>query len=204
MRDQIENTEFTQADVVKALKCPDSFAFFGDDEEMFTTWSLGPVIVHRDSGLLDQSNAASLRKLLASMPDLADDYRTTECNHWAVGWVNHLSYRVVDSDGKPTKVARIIKGWFDYLKNVYPIADESDYSNREIEAEWDNVKDACEYALRNSDITVTNDVVSKVLDLLNEKNPSGLENTDDNGYYPDSDQLIDCLNELGYLAKEGN
>ena len=122
----------TPDEIEKALRKPSNFGWFGDDDDdMFVTWSLGPVIEHRDSDVLDRANAEALRRYLAEFPELADDWKITSCNHWAVGHVDHISYRVVDGDGKPTRIARILKAWFAYLSDVYPVADEDLYTEME-------------------------------------------------------------------------
>lgn len=123
-----------------ALERPGSFGLWREHpryDEMFQTWSLGPVIETRDSDVLDRANAEALRRHLATDPTLADDWYLTEANHWAVGWVTHLSFRVVDPDGTPSRMARVVREWFDALAD-YPIANESLHSEMECEAaeEW--------------------------------------------------------------------
>lgn len=120
----------------EALERPGSFGLSSDHEhanEMFKTWSLGPVIEHRDSGTLDKANAEALRRHLASDPTLADDYCETGASHWAVGWVTHLSFRVLDEDGELTRIARVMREWSDMLAE-YPVANESLWSEMETEA----------------------------------------------------------------------
>jgi hypothetical protein len=80
--------------------------------------------------VLDKSNAVALRRHLASDPTLADDYYMTKCNHWAVGWVIHLSFRVLDENRELTRMARVVREWFDGLAD-YPVADESLFSEME-------------------------------------------------------------------------
>jgi hypothetical protein len=125
-------------EIEKALRQPDNFGWFGDND-MFVTWALGPVIEHRDSDVLDRANAKALRNYLAEFPEIEGDWKITSCNHWAVGHVDHLSYRVVDGDGKPTRIARIVKAWFEYLRDVHPVADEdllSETENEEANRVW--------------------------------------------------------------------
>lgn len=198
-----KEVEFSDEDIKKALRRPNDFGMYDEEGKFFKTWALGPVIVHRDSGLTDQSNAACLLKMLEAEKDIADDWEVTEANHWAVGWVKHLSYRVIDSDGKPTKVAKLLKAWFDALAD-YPIADEHDLGERQMQAEWDNVKDACLWVRnRKSDFEATDENVNKVLDWLNRRHPCGLEASDDQGFYPDSDEMKECFAEFGWLETEG-
>lgn len=119
-----------------ALERPGSFGLSSSHEhytDMFVTWALGPVIETRDSDTLEKSNARALREYLAKDRTLAKDWCETECNHWAVGYVTHLSFRVVDRRGNPTRIARVLREWFDALAD-YPVANESLYSEMETEA----------------------------------------------------------------------
>jgi hypothetical protein len=131
MRLNLDEVTVTPNDVKKALARVPDFGYSGE-LPLFDTWSLGPTIEHRESDVLDRSNAKALREYLATLPELTDDWEITDCNHWAVGWVKHLSYRVVDADGKPSRMAGIVKAWFAALRD-YPIADENLYSEMEDE-----------------------------------------------------------------------
>lgn len=121
------DVDITEKDIKEALKEPTSFAYFGSrgESQMFITWSLGPVFRTRDSEVIAQSNARILIKKLESDPTLKDEWTITGCSHWACGWVDHLSFRVLDNDNKPTRIFRVIKGWFEDLQD-YSIADEDD------------------------------------------------------------------------------
>jgi hypothetical protein len=138
----LDEAEVSEEDTREALRRPNDFGYMGDNDQMFVTWALGPVIRHRDSDCLQESNAAALEKHLESDPTLADDWTITGCGHWAVGWVDHLSYRAVEADGKTaTRIARVLRAWFAALDD-YPIADEDDFSRREQE-EADRVWQDC-------------------------------------------------------------
>ena len=131
-----DTDEQTAKWIREALEHPGSFGLSSEHEhydDMFKTWSLGPVIETRDSDTLEKSNARALREYLAKDRTLKRDWCETECNHWAVGWVTHLSFRVIDRRGNPTRIARVLREWFDSLSD-YPIADESLYSEMEREA----------------------------------------------------------------------
>ena len=174
----------------QSLKRPADFAYFGEDqEEMFKTWSLGPVIEHRDSGLLDRANAKALLGFLKSDPSLGSDYKVTECNHWAVGWVRHLSFRALDGQGEPTRIAAILSAWFTSLKEEYPIANDEIYSEMESEATYDNVASAGESLARRKGYTLPDEWVGLVMDWFDSNDSSALENTDDQGGYPSDEQL---------------
>ena len=92
-------TEIDDARVRELLKRPSDFGYSGDIEGMFETWTLGPVIEHRDSDILTKANRKALEQWLESDSSLSSEYQITGANHWAVGWVDHLSYRVLDDRG---------------------------------------------------------------------------------------------------------
>lgn len=123
----------------KALTPPDSFAYFGGDDEMFATWSLGPMIESRDSPIIDKANAQSIKDTLREDASLSEDWRITECSHWAVGWVNHLSFRVIDESGSVSRVARIIKELYNRLE-TYSVLDDELLCDMELEATLWNIK----------------------------------------------------------------
>ncbi len=119
-----------------ALQRPGSFGLWSEHPhyaDMFVTWALGPVIETRDSDTLERCNARALREYLAKDRTLAKDWCETEAGHWAVGHVTHLSFRVIDRRGNPTRIARVLREWFDALSD-YPVANESLYSEMETEA----------------------------------------------------------------------
>lgn len=132
-RKDLDRVEFDADDIKKALRRPDSFGMFSSAdhyEDMFKTWSLGPVILTRDSEALERSNAFVLKRELAKFPEWAEQWYIFDANHWAVGWVEHLSFQVIDEKGEPTDVAKWIKSWFDSLSD-YPVADEFHFSELE-------------------------------------------------------------------------
>jgi hypothetical protein len=147
----LDDEDLTEKEITDALQRPRDFGYFNDvDDGMFVTWSLGPIIETRDSDCLERCNAEALRRYLATMPELADDWRITPCSHWAVGHVDHLSYRVI-KDGKASKMARIVKAWFHYLDKVHPVADEdllTEMEHEEAQEVWERCysdKDRLEY-----------------------------------------------------------
>lgn len=201
-----EPPDLTPDEIDKALARPDSFGYFGgkDDEadgvRMFDTWALGPVIEHRDSGLLDKSNAAVLKRELEKRPEWEDDWRITPCNHWAVGWVDHLSYRVIESEEYPTvtPIARFLKEWFRYLREEYPIADEDHWSMLEMEAtgEWlsqEGPREASALGFKLPD-----DWYGRVTDWWDAHDSSALESCDDQGACPSRDQWRAAFEGCGF------
>ena len=201
-----ELPDLDKKEIEELLDYPSDFGYFGDNEELFKTWTLGPVVVHRDSGILDQSNAKALKHYLKQIEDLEETYEFIECNHWAVGWVEHLTYKVIDENDKPTKIARIVKAWFDYLKDEYPVADDDLYSEMELEATYDNIDREIDYMFHKDMIKCTKeelaDIKCKVYNWFGENNDSALENVDDQGGCPSEEEFIECFTSLGVFNAE--
>jgi hypothetical protein len=201
-----ELPDLDKKEIEELLDYPSDFGYFGDNKELFKTWTLGPVVVHRDSGLLDQSNSKALKNYLNEIVDLEDSYEFIECNHWAVGWVEHLTYKVIDENNKPTKIAKIVKAWFDYLKNDYSVADDDLYSEMEWKATDDNVDREIDYMFRRDMIKCTEEelanIKSKIYEWFGENNDNALENIDDQGGCPSEEEFIECFKDLGVLNAE--
>jgi hypothetical protein len=189
----------TEREIEKALERPRSFGYAGDQEGMFETWSLGPIIRTRDSDLREQSNADALIKHLESDSTLADDWRITGASHWAVGWVDHLSFRVVEADGKtPTRIARVLKEWSDALAS-YPVADESDLSRREYEATLENIESAGRRMVVEA---APEDWPARAFGWFWDHDQRAVEARDGGGGYPSDEQMRACLRALGWLDEE--
>lgn len=152
---------------------------------------------HRDSGLLDQSSASAIEQALQPFVEVEDPDVVSESHrHWAVGWVDGFSVRVF-RDGGITEAFRKYHELAEAMDN-YPILDESDYSERETEATFGNLTDAA-WQL-NDEYDLPEDWESDVYDWLSENDPVAVENTDDQGGYPDEDQLRAAFGALEYRA----
>lgn len=95
----------TQTDISEALRIPSDFGYSGD-LPIGESWSLGPMILNRDSGPLEQANAQSVRTAFTERFGAEGEdngWVVTRCNHWAVGWVEHLSFRAIDGNGGPSE-----------------------------------------------------------------------------------------------------
>lgn len=134
--------------VTAAQRCltrPESFAYFGD-LPLFESWGYSGIGQSRDSETAERSN---YRRIFEDMGKLFPD-EDTETNmlswvtdfrasHWAVGWVESIVVRVLydaDEDITPqniTSAFRHIAGIARYLRDDYPLYDESDYSALEYE-----------------------------------------------------------------------
>ena len=155
---------------------------------------------HRDSGLLDQSNAEQIRKALEPFTEGDDpDVVEEDHHHWAVGWIRGVSLRVYRR-GKITKAFRTFHSLMESLA-AYPILDESDYSEREYEASYENIEHAA-WSLKR-EYVLPGDWQSQVFDWLNDNRPNSLENgADDQGGWPDDDDLQAAFDALGFERLE--
>jgi hypothetical protein len=173
----------------------DSFVWFRKSD--LTKPEMWTVIYthHRDSGLLDQSNAAVISKAMLPFTEYCDpDVVFESHSHWAVGHVDGFSIRVFKR-GRVTKAFRVYHELAVSMEG-YPILDEADYSQRELEATLFNLKDAS-WSVRN-DFQLPDGWESEVYDWLADNDPNELENRDDQGGYPTEMALRDCFRQLGY------
>lgn len=129
MFNRLTPREPTNKEIIDVLQRPSHFAYYGGNKEMFVTWSLGPIIRHRDSDILQQSNADALERMLRDDRSLDDDWSVERLSHFAVGWIERLSFRAIDEHGQPTRIFKLLLGWHDMLEE-HPVADEDDYSMR--------------------------------------------------------------------------
>jgi len=154
---------------------------------------------HRDSGLLDQSNAEVIRKAMLPFTDTEEpDVVFESHSHWAVGSIDGFSIRVF-------RHGQITDAFTKYHKLVermtnYPILDEADYSNREYEATVENIGSAA-WKLRH-DYELPDGWQEEVYSWLSENRYSAIENSDDQGGYPSEDELTEAFEALGYEQLE--
>ncbi len=173
----------------------DSFVWFrADDLDDADNWAV-LYTHHRDSGLLDQSNAAVISKELAPFTEGDDpDVVFESHSHWAVGHVDGFSVRVF-RDGHITDAFRRYHQLAEAMAE-YPILDESDYSERELEATVENIGEAA-WRLKG-DYDLPDDWQYEVYSWLSENEPSEIENVDDQGGYPSEESLRRAFDGLGF------
>ena len=155
---------------------------------------------NRDSGLLDQSNAAVISKTMQPFSEGDDpDVVFESHHHWAVGHVDGFSVKVFN-DGQITEAFRTYHALAERMAE-YPILDESDYSERECNATFENIGDAA-WRLKD-DFDLPDEWQSDVFDWLSDRRSNSLENRDDQGGYPREDDLEAAFAALGYQRTEG-
>jgi hypothetical protein len=154
---------------------------------------------HRDSGLLDQSNAAAIAQVLAPFADADDPDVVFESHaHWAVGHVDGFSIRVFKS-------GNITPGFQRYHELTisladYPVLDEDDYSQREYEATLENIPIVA-WRLKD-EYELPEDWVGQVYSWFSEHDCTAIENCDDQGGYPSEEQLVDAFAALGFAPND--
>jgi hypothetical protein len=150
---------------------------------------------NRDSGLLDLSNAAVIGKTLQRFVHAVDSDVVPESHyHWACGWIAGYSIRVFKR-GRITRAFRKYQELSDRLA-VYPILDEADYSDREYKATLANIPDAAWKLKYEYDLPQHWE--SDVYHWLSDNDPGAIESRDDQGGYPNEDQLRAAFDALGY------
>jgi hypothetical protein len=147
---------------------------------------------HRDSGLLDQSNAAAIEKALEAFDGDAVAQRHS---HWAVGWMEGYVIRVFDQDGNVTAAFRRYCKLRAKLSD-YPILDETDFSQREYDATLENIAEAGRRFVADD---APGDWAVEAFSWFWECNQHAVENRDDQGGYPSDDEMKECLSALGWL-----
>ena len=175
----------------------DSFVWFRADE--LDDAETGAVIYthHRDSGLLDQSNASVMSKALGPFTEGDDpDVVFESHHHWAVGHIAGFSVRVY-RDGEITEAFRRYHELAERMAD-YPVLDEEDYSRREYEATVENIADAA-WQLKG-EYGLPDDWQYEVYGWLSENEPNEIENRDDQGGYPSEDALQRAFEDLGFQA----
>ena len=155
---------------------------------------------HRDSGLLDQSNASVIAKALAPFTD--DDIPTVVMeshNHWAVGYIDGFSIRVFDNRNQITEAFRAYHHLAEQMA-IYPILDEEDYSERELDAAIENITNAA-WRLKD-DYELPEGWEWEAYHWLSENESGEIENRDDQGGYPSEEALRRAFHALGHVCTE--
>lgn len=155
---------------------------------------------NRDSGLMDQSNAAVIDKALEPFCGGDDpDCRAESHNHWACGYVDGYAIRVRGSDGELTPA------WLAWCELQcaladYPLLDDSDYSERQYESALESIRLEGRSLVKDG---VPEGWESEVWSWLANNDPSELEDDgQDQGPYPSRESVESALEALGYLEIE--
>lgn len=200
---ELSQVDIPKQTVTEALTLPDHFWLRADNKEDYrqpgATWSLGPVILTRDSSTIEKSNAAVLEKDLERLTEMRvfkdEDWEIVRCDHWAVGWVEHVSFRAIDDEGLPSLVFRYLEAWFKSLREEWPIADEEHYCNLRFEEFEETVK--WEYSGLVSDDAPDDWAEQLAHELIEVAEPGSREEL-----WVEENVVIDALKMRGWLEEE--
>lgn len=150
---------------------------------------------HRDSGLLDQSNAQAIE---AALEPFARDVIAESHRHWAVGWVDGFSIRV----HRRSRITKAFRTYYELAVRManYPVLDDTDYYAREYEATCENIADAA-WKLKH-EYELPENWVGQTFDWLANFDCDAIESDDDRGGYPSEDQLRAAFYGLGFQQLE--
>jgi len=150
---------------------------------------------HRDSGLIDQSNASVIEKALEPFTEGDDpDVVFEQHFHWAVGHIDGFSVRVYRNG----EVTEAFKTYHELRERTadYPVLDDEDYSRREYEATLQNIRDTAWRLKREFDLSENWE--GDVYGWLSENCSRAVENIDDRGGCPSEDELKTAFAALVY------
>ena len=150
---------------------------------------------HRDSDLLDQSNAEVIAEAMEKFTKGDDPDVVFESHfHWAVGHVDGFSVRVY----RRGRITKAFRTWHQLQERLadYPVLDEGDYSAREYEATLKNIVDAAWRLKRQYNLPRAWE--GRVYRWLSDHEEDAIENQDDRGGYPSEEALQRAFVALGY------
>ena len=154
---------------------------------------------NRDSGLLDQSNADAIAEAMEPFTEGDDpDVVMESHDHWAVGHVDGFSIRVY-RNGEITEAFKTYHNLMEQMDG-YPVLNEEDYSNRELEATLENIS-AAAWRVKH-DYELPDGWESEVFSWFWDDRQSAVENRDDRGGYPEEGDLRAAFDALGYERVE--
>ena len=154
---------------------------------------------NRDSGLLDQSNEQAINERLEEYADGEDpDVVFERHSHWAVGHVDGFSIRAFRPDGSITPAFEELCKLQECLDD-YPLLDDSDYSERELDATLENYRS--EIGHYRSDLP--DGWESEVYRYFSDNGEDRyIENRDDQGGWAPREALVEALIEIGLLEPD--
>jgi hypothetical protein len=154
---------------------------------------------NRDSALLAQSNADAINEAMEPFADGDDPDLVIESHsHWACGHIDGFSIRVYRNG----EITDAFKSYHELSEQIaeYPILDEEDYSERELEATLENIDDAAWRVKQEYDLP--DGWESEVYSWLSDNRQGAVENRDDVGGYPEEDDLRAAFDALRYTPNE--
>lgn len=174
------------------------FVWYRDDIADAASWAV-IYTHHRDSGLLDRSNASVIARAMEQFADGDDpDVVMESHNHWAVGHIDGFSIRVF----KGSQITDAFRKYHELAEAMacYPTLDEEDYGSREYEATVENIVDAA-WRLKD-DFELPEDWQYEAYGWLSDNDCGEIENSDDQGGYPSGSALRNAFGALGFRQLE--
>lgn len=145
---------------------------------------------NRDSGLLDNSN---FDIALETLGGESDNVQVHRFGHWACGW-----FELILINPTATEIVKQAEDMLNALSD-YPVLDDSDYCKREYDATIENIIDSAKW---NGDTEITEEQAYDVYSWFEDNNQSALDNNDDNGGYPDKDEIVTALKALNLYSED--
>lgn len=156
-----------RAIVAPWLERPDSFAPLDHDwqdrlDSGLWSWPIG--VASRDSGALQRANARAILAALAkSGPEYDEathtgDWQLVKSSHWAVGYVDELTIRLLDDAGELTGALRTLLDLHRALED-YPVLDDDLLADEEHQDRLDTIEfgywpDAASLTRRDAELVV--------------------------------------------------
>jgi len=166
------------------------------------TWIVGPVILTRDSDLIEESNCAALKKALEKLaeekPELSGMWSIQTHTHWVCGWVEQLCFQLIDEKGTLTPFYQWLYEWYARLDD-YPVADEKDLNEREYAATISNIGGEGWGLLNGKEPEEWEHTVYR---WFRDNDERAIENCDGEGGYPSREQMTKALRALGWLEED--
>lgn len=155
------------------------------DSERYWLWN----IECRDSGLVAQSNADAIRAEMLKLPGVYEESHS----HWAVGHTECLVVPVYRKDMKTLTKAFLKACELQARLDDYPLLDETDHSNREYESTIENIESEAHGLVKAN---APDDWAPQVFSWLWDNNQGAVESRDDQGGYPNKEELRMALEAL--------
>lgn len=178
-----------------------NFDYFGD-KPLGDTRGIAPISIHRDIGLLAQSNWQCIIADLESESELSDQWEIMHSSHWLVGWIDQLIVQIYDDNGDYAPIMSWLVDVINKLDN-YPVYDDTHYYDMVFERTLENIVEAVRY-WRHDDYELMDDLPEGYAYTLYswyaDNDQSAIENVNDRGGYPDDDQLTTAFLALNWVT----
>jgi hypothetical protein len=183
--------------IVKESKNIPDFGYHGE-ADLGETWAF-TFSVNRDSDVLERSNWEVISEdMITRHPK---NTIIDHCSHWACGWEDHLSVKMITKNGRITKAGRRVLYWLDKLDG-YPAADEDHYSNMEYEEYSSNMEESIKCESRATIDDKPESWVEIVVDYIKTQMESEFDSAWDNEGWLYKEDILEALGDLGWLEKE--